>query len=269
MTRRTVLAVSPHLDDAALSIGATLAELNASAFDVHVLTLFTAVPPGPMSLAARMFHRNCGLPCDSSTEPVRRCEDEEAMCELGATPHHAGLPDAVYRRRPDGEWLCQHERGMFDEALPAEPRVLLEVEDAVQSLAQQLRPSLVLTCAAAGGHVDHRITKSSVLGVAGALDLRVLLWEDLPYAVGEVVATSGRSALTRFPRPQAWDAKWRAVARYSSQTRMLWPPELDWRAVLERHARHRGDDHRAELLWNPGPHDVSRTDHLTSEMPDG
>jgi hypothetical protein len=42
-----VLAISPHLDDAALSVGATLADFSARGADLEVLTLFAGVPREP------------------------------------------------------------------------------------------------------------------------------------------------------------------------------------------------------------------------------
>ncbi|MGH3829147.1 MAG: PIG-L deacetylase family protein [Pseudonocardiaceae bacterium] len=59
---RRVLAVSPHLDDAALSAGATLADLAARGVDVQVCTLFTGAPHEPLSAVARAFHARCDLP---------------------------------------------------------------------------------------------------------------------------------------------------------------------------------------------------------------
>ena len=42
------------------------------------------------------------------------------MMMLGARAHHVGLLDALYRRRCDGRWLCDHDWAMFDAASPEE-----------------------------------------------------------------------------------------------------------------------------------------------------
>lgn len=101
-TGQRVLAVSPHLDDAALSVGATLANLAAHGTDVQVVTLFAGVPDEELSTVACAFHVNCRLPADSSAVALRLDEDLAAMDELGARPHHCGFLDAVYRRASDG-----------------------------------------------------------------------------------------------------------------------------------------------------------------------
>jgi LmbE family N-acetylglucosaminyl deacetylase len=245
----TVLAVSPHLDDAALSMGATLAELGAQSFDVHVLSLFHAVPQDDLSRPAVTFHRACGLPLDSSAGLVRRREDERALGELGATPHYAGLSDAIYRRRSDGSWLCSHDLGAFDPDLPDEVELVEEAGNAVRRLAEELDPCLVLTCAGLGGHVDHRRTRSAVTDGAEGLGLTVLLWEDLPYAADGSGGSIHGEALLHLPGASAWDAKWRAVSRYRSQVRALWPPGTDWRGLLGGHAARLGGPGPAELAW--------------------
>ncbi|MGH3427279.1 MAG: PIG-L family deacetylase, partial [Mycobacteriales bacterium] len=63
---RRVLAISPHLDDAALSVGATLAEFSARGTDVEVLTIFAGAPHNPLTDTARAFHAKCGLPPDAT-----------------------------------------------------------------------------------------------------------------------------------------------------------------------------------------------------------
>ncbi len=61
-TQRRVLAISPHLDDAALSAGATLADFAARGANVDVVTLFAGTPHEPLSAVNRAFHAKCGSP---------------------------------------------------------------------------------------------------------------------------------------------------------------------------------------------------------------
>lgn len=250
-TPKTVLAVSPHLDDAALSAGATLAELALQGADVHICTIFSAVPPGPLSDVAASFHRDCGLPCDGSAEAIRVREDVAAVECLGATPHYAGFEDAIYRRRPDGRWLCEGARSMFNDSAPDERVLRGQVVDAVEKLAWVIRSDLIVTCAGVGGHIDHAITKAAIIEAARhVVSCKVLLWEDLPYAVSRR-GEHAPSAVSWLARPDAWDRKRQAISCYASQTRMLWPTGTDWLGVLTRHATDRGNGLPAELCWPP------------------
>ncbi|MGH3906556.1 MAG: PIG-L deacetylase family protein [Pseudonocardiaceae bacterium] len=249
-TVQRVLAVSPHLDDAALSAGATLADLVAQGADVQVVTLFAGVPDESLSAVARVFHANCGLPENASAFTLRLDEDQAAMDELGARPQHCGFLDAIYRRAPDGSWLCGHDRAMFDD-LPLDQNGLLgELSGEIGRILAAVAPDLVLTCAAMGNHIDHRLTRAAALDAVSGTEVRILLWEDIPYAINHSPITT-RPSLTRTTPPGAWERKWRAIARYTSQVRMLWSADADWIAELFTHATIRGDGRPAELFIPP------------------
>lgn len=69
-----VVAVAPHLDDAVLSLGATLAHLARAGCDVVVLTVLAGASPG-------------------SPQEERRAEDARACAAVGARPCWLPLPD--------------------------------------------------------------------------------------------------------------------------------------------------------------------------------
>ncbi|MGH3769919.1 MAG: PIG-L deacetylase family protein [Pseudonocardiaceae bacterium] len=246
-TVRRVLAVSPHLDDAALSAGATLADFAVHGADVEVCTVFAGTPGEPVSSVARAFHARCGLPANASAVTRRIEEDRAAMDQLGARAHYCGFLDFIYRRAPDGRPLCGHDQAMFDD-LPLELDGLLgEVSREVGRVVAALAPDLVLTCAAVGDHVDHRLTRAAVLDAVTTVP--ILLWEDLPYAIGRPSLAPPPLAPTT--SCEAWERKWRAVACYPTQIHMLWPTGTDWAAELRTHAQARGDGHPVELMVPP------------------
>lgn len=247
-TTRRVLAVSPHLDDAALSVGATLAELAAHGVEVHVVTLFAGAPTEPLSAVARTFHHHCGLPQGAAAVAVRIEEDRAAMDELGARAQHRGFLDAIYRRAPDGSWLCGHDQAMFDD-LPLDQDTLLgELSGEVNRTLADVVPDLVLTCAAIGNHIDHRLTTAAVRNAVHGSEIQTLLWEDLPYAINRPPATTTPPPAP-ITSPQAWHRKWRAIACYTTQVRTLWPTDTDWVAELRAHATTRGEGAPTELTF--------------------
>lgn len=245
---RRVLAISPHLDDAALSAGATLADYAATDSEVHVCTLFAGVPHEPLSSTARGFHNKCGLPHDASALAVRINEDQAAMEKLGVRAHRYGFLDAVYRRGPDDGWLCRHERAMFDDQPLDQDSLLAEITRVVDRVLTSVTPDLVLTCAAVGGHVDHRLTRTAVRQVVRRAQVPMLLWEDLPYGVA-TPAIAQKWPLAHPAPPDAWPRKWRAIGCYRTQVHMLWPEGTDWVSELLTHAKLRGHGHPAELFF--------------------
>lgn len=232
-----LLAVSPHLDDAILSAGATIAAWVEAGGQVVVCTAFAGVPPGPPSPVAAAFHADCGLGDDAIS--VRRHEDREVLALLGARPLHLNFLDAVYRRA-GGRWLCGHRRAMFDPALPDEPSLTADLATVLAKVIRSVRPEVVWTCAGYGQHVDHRLTRRATTR-ACAGGTRLWLWEDLPYALTDPphVPRRGRPQVLERPPVEVvarhLERKLAAVAGYRSQLPMLWPGE-DWQAALRAHA---------------------------------
>ncbi|WP_327382472.1 MULTISPECIES: PIG-L deacetylase family protein [unclassified Streptomyces] len=255
---RRVLAISPHLDDAVLSAGGRLFELASEGVEVTVFTVFAGRPMPPFSPVAAYLHGLWGL----GDAPVvhRQAEDRRAVSLLGAAERHGSFLDAVYRRTTDGEaWLIGMD-GVPPEG-EHEPELAARLADAITDLVGELRPDTVLTCAAIGGHLDHRRTRDAVLAAATP-GVPILCWEDLPYghrttevpALPEGVRFTGSVAETA--ADPAWEAKYRAIEAYDSQLTMLWPNEPEFRPVFDSHATAHAREHgltgRAELFWNVG-----------------
>src|SRR5262245_42598457 len=77
--------LSPHLDDAVLSCGGSIARHSAAGARVLVVTICTAAPPpeGPFSDFAKETHNLWGLTADQGMH-ARLHEDSLAMEHLGA-----------------------------------------------------------------------------------------------------------------------------------------------------------------------------------------
>ena len=81
---RRVVVVSPHLDDAVLSLAATIAAAVRLGAEWTIVTVFAGNPDatGP----ARRYDRRCGFLSAADAAIMRRREDERACAILGATP---------------------------------------------------------------------------------------------------------------------------------------------------------------------------------------
>ncbi len=202
-----VLAVSPHLDDAAFSVGGTLAAFADAGHEVTVVTCLTATVPGPTGFALAC-QLDKGLAPDVDYMALRRAEDVAAMAVLGATPLHLDLPEAPHRGYTSAAELFAGVRP--DDGLSA------ELAGRLRDVAADVRPDLWLAPQALGAHVDHRL----VLRAVAALDPPALWWRDSPYVLREPDAVPGPElpgGLTPVEPPQDLDRRADACACYTTQ----------------------------------------------------
>ncbi len=94
-----VVVLAPHLGDAALSCGALLT-YAVSRTPITVVTFFTEGGQAPYARSARRYLRQVGARDAEMAYQWRRDEDRAALEPLGITCVHAGLTEALFRRRP-------------------------------------------------------------------------------------------------------------------------------------------------------------------------
>jgi LmbE family N-acetylglucosaminyl deacetylase len=228
-----VVFLAPHLDDAALSLGAALARAARGGAEVRVLTVFAGDPdadraPDPWDAA-------CGFRTAGEAARGRRAEDRRACAILGAQP--VWLPFDIH----------QHARPGEDE----------RIADAV---ARELRGAeLLLLPGFPLVNVDHAWVAEFVLPrLAGTA--RIALWAELPYAYlgdtrpdGTQAVPPGRDPRWVTPAAGLRDrfAKGRACRAYWSQfrgrasVRYWWARERPRALHLDRRFM------RPELHWVP------------------
>src|SRR5262245_57967598 len=95
------VVISPHFDDAALSLGGTIAQAGGKGERVLVVTVCAAVPKrAPETPFIEAGRRRTGLGPTAFVE-ARRQEDAAAMAIIGADHFWAGVLDVIYRA-PEG-----------------------------------------------------------------------------------------------------------------------------------------------------------------------
>ncbi|MGZ4335701.1 MAG: PIG-L deacetylase family protein [Gaiellaceae bacterium] len=99
-----MLVVSPHLDDAILSLGATMTHVARSGASVAVLTVFAGNPES--TRPASGWDRRAGFETEGEAATARRSEDLEACRVVGAAPTWLPFAPGSYgdRRDPDEVW---------------------------------------------------------------------------------------------------------------------------------------------------------------------
>lgn len=207
MSAPCVLAVSPHLDDAAFSAGGTLWQLARAGVEVVVLTAFTATMPSPKGFALAC-QLDKGLGPDVDYMALRRAEDAAAQAILGTTQVHLSLPEAPHRGYDSAPAL-------FGPALPAD-KATEAVVCALETEMARREVALVLGPQALGGHVDHRHVTAALRIWAARQCAPLALWRDAPYVVRVPEASHGTERAVVLTEA-ALEAKARACGAYASQ----------------------------------------------------
>lgn len=235
-----VLAVSPHLDDAVFSAGATLARLADGGHDVTVLTCFTGSVPDPTGFALAC-QTDKGLAPEVDYMALRRAEDRAATGVLGATPVHLPLAEAPHRGYDSAPALFAGVRP--DDVVWQDVLAALQSYEADLWLAPQ----------GLGAHVDHL----QVVRAVAALERATLWWRDAPYALRAPDAAPApdlRAELVEVALPEDRDRRGDACARYATQLRFQFGGEAGMRAALR--------DWPERLLADPAALGVLRREQL-------
>jgi len=216
-----LLVISPHLDDAVLSCGLTLAA-HSNAF---VSTVFTAAPARNIRTD---WDRDSGFASAFEAMHARKREDRRALTILGASPLHLPFCDAQYQSSPSHE----------------------TVVTALKETMREVRPAVLLIPLGLF-HSDHTIVADASLASVESFDEpAVFAYEDVPYRKIPCVLQARLSVL--FERGIAAspveftsletdvrhrELKQAALAEYASQLRAFGPagraglesPERYWR----------------------------------------
>ncbi len=150
----SIAAVSPHLDDAALSASVALGRGGAT-----VVTVFTALPASGSPVS--WWDRLTGADDSVQRQRERLDEDAVAMRLLSATGVHLDEPEALYR---------DHDP---------------DLDRAVERMTELLaRADEVWLPSAIGGHRDHMLARQAGMRAAiAAGHSRVMLYADFPYVI--------------------------------------------------------------------------------------
>jgi LmbE family N-acetylglucosaminyl deacetylase len=221
------------LDDAVMSVGATIAWAIRSGTEVEVLTVFGY---GPVSMArAGPWDTRSGFKTEAEACRVRRAEDREACRILGAESHPLDFGAEPYERR----------------GTPAEIRAAVNAALAGADCA--LMPGFPLV------HPDHAELSQLLLGAA--LPCRVGLYAEQPYlfwerkALPPAMRASAIEPLLKgdleWTRPRISradrDLKRRAVRCYRSQLRSLGLAHIGLYRMLWHEASRGGE----AIAWMP------------------
>jgi len=150
------LIVSPHLDDAVLSVG----QVMAGRPDMTVATVFSGVPRSCQQLTE--YDRNCGFESAELAISARRHEDALALGTLYARPVWLDFVDHQY----------QH----------GQPANEAAIVDGLAVVADEIGPRLLIGPLGLA-HPDHHTTRRAYQRLVADCGIEAWLYEDLPARV--------------------------------------------------------------------------------------
>jgi LmbE family N-acetylglucosaminyl deacetylase len=231
-----LVVLSPHLDDAVLSCGALMNHISKS-MSVTVATFFTEGGTPPYTISARSYLRQTRAYDANRLYHTRRAEDQAALESAAIGCLHAGLTEALFRRRarprlsrlPWASWLMpelshvyptyrlhiargrisRHDAGM-----------LRSIRDTIDRLSLK-SSTFFLAPLAVGGHVDHVLVRTA----AELSRTRVAYYSDFPYNLRYCADPSfvSRNALVRTTWSRDLGAKLALIRSYRTQVGALFP----------------------------------------------
>lgn len=176
LSRYRTVVVSPHFDDAALSLGGVL---QAAPGPVAVVTVHGGRPPAGVEVSE--WDYDCGFPAAEDAYDTRVREDALACKALGADQILLANPDGPYREK-------------------AEPLVGLD------ELVRQVAATADLYLPAGINQPDHaRVRDQAIAALGTDGGIRPYFYADLPYTAAlPGYADEGGAYLTS---PEAWPSE--------------------------------------------------------------
>jgi len=231
---KTILVLSPHLDDAVLSCGGWMAQAAGAGERVLVYNLFCAPYQGPLSAAARERHASWGNPEDISG--LRIEEDRQALAIIGAQAIYGDVRDLIYRQDARGEWLYNSMADIQGMRNPLDDELVSHYFDKVRDLAANESMEIYAPLGV-GAHIDHLLAFDVGVKLHQA-GYTVWFYEDLPYALrGDWLEARMKSITNMEPSVKLFSAdilekKIAALRCYRSQIAALFEDEGKMREGL-------------------------------------
>jgi LmbE family N-acetylglucosaminyl deacetylase len=220
-----IVAISAHLDDAALSASASLAGQDAT-----VLTVFAAMPPPEIELAS--WDRHTGATNSADRQAERLAEDAEAMRLLSAQGRYLDELDSQYRidgQEPDLDRIAASIAVYFE-------------GDGAQAWIP----------AAIGDHGDHALAREAALRAVRIAGLpEIVLYAAFPYILnfGLPQSMTGPKEVVNLTAEQR-DLKLKIINAYRTQRAALALAEADLAANPAKL--------NTEYFWRVDPDSLTR-----------
>jgi LmbE family N-acetylglucosaminyl deacetylase len=224
------LVISPHMDDAALSLGLALlaGSLGKKPTIVNVFT------------RSNYTIDNAGTGDVEVVTEIRKAEEKRACQLMRVNVEFLDFEEVLVRGVVKAEELLKKRYN------PARDPIYGRVAETLTALVETAMPAVVIFPLALGGHVEHRLLNNIGRDFLSSGKTNIAFYEDLPYASTTAIRKIKRVArrlnrnLVSFALPGVEiENKVSLLKTYKSQLR-----EIDLNIIRQFHA-FRGDEH----LW--------------------
>lgn len=172
---KNFLVFSPHLDDAALSMGSVLTYLCTKKQTIKIVNLFTEGSPLLSSLNEKLL-RQATMTTAADYFLARRNEDIEAVKKIGNIPiTNLGFTDGAWRIGNNNELLYPDK--VLTDIKEEDSATIAVIEKRIQEITVD-STTAIFAPLARGRHVDHQITRNIIT----KLFPKVIYYSDFPYS---------------------------------------------------------------------------------------
>lgn len=212
-----LIILSPHLDDAILSVGSLISSYANKVKKIRIISIFTE-GSNLKSLATETLLSNANQTDAYKYFSIRRREDKEAIRLLGKIDiQHLGYTDSAWRVDAAGNPLYFDSQLMS--LMKEDEKLQSEIQTKLKSIIKPKRSTGIFAPIARGNHADHQIIRNAAI----RLFPNVIFYEDFPYST--LYVTEGEFIRKNKLKEIIWvgdyEKKKEAILKYESQTYAL------------------------------------------------
>lgn len=186
LKNRQLFVISPHYDDAILSLGMFLYNLKAHS-KITIINIFTKAHKGPYTFSGKKFIDKTKYDNANDLFRQRAIEDKKVISKINAKIIYLRLVDALFRKKTKktnlGKYIAEFDhiyptyRWHILKKIQSNDTALKELKTKLKKLIPQ--DSIVFSPFGIGNHVDHIITKKA----CSALFKNLIYYIDFPYNI--------------------------------------------------------------------------------------
>lgn len=216
--------LSPHFDDAILSMGSLMYTLQGKV-TIHTVNIFTQAHNGPYTWSAKRFIHASTFTNAKDLYEERNLTDKNALRFTGSKRINLGFQDALFRKKSQNSFLGNYIPE-YDHVYPTYSlhiiRHVAQYDPCMSALKQKMqklipRNAVVFVPYGVGNHADHVITRN----IARDLFPECFYYLDFPYTLHaqNLIHLPNQYSIIPFPIDQLLKTK--LFSFYKSQQKNL------------------------------------------------
>lgn len=174
--KNKIIVVSPHLDDAVLSMGSLISNLASEGKDLEVISVFTD-SSSITSPSIQIILMRAGFKDASDYFKARHREDKNALGFLGVKKiNNLGFIDAAWRKTKTDKPV--YPNNQLADISPLDEEIIQKLDSFFLDYAKKYPDAIFFAPLALGNHADHQIARNSLHKNAP----NVIFYADFPYS---------------------------------------------------------------------------------------